>query len=273
MAVTNSNNNELTNLELSIQISLSGHSFCVLDTNTKTIVTLKSERFSVKKTPSELLDAIKHLFNTDPVLKQPFKAINVIHVNDWSTVVPKPLFNEDTLADYLKFNTKILKTDFITFDDIHPNDSVNVYVPFTNINNFIFDQFGSFTYNHFSTILIEQLLTFEKHSNTPKVYVHVSDTNFEIIVINKGKLTLYNTFEHQTKEDFIYYLLFTLEQLQLNPETIEVLFLGEVTKDSPLFEIAYKYIRHVSFGNRMDTYAFAEKPTHNHSNFTLLKSL
>ncbi len=273
MAQTNKEHTILTNLELSIQISLSGLSFCVLNSDTKTILDLKSKVFDIKKTPTELLDAVKHLFNTEDILKQSFKAINIIHVNDWATLVPKALFMEDALADYLKFNTKILKTDFITFDDIVTNDCVTVYVPFTNINNFIFDQFGSFTYKHYATILIEQLLIIEKHAGQPKVYVNIADTNFEIVAFNKGELLLYNTFEHQTKEDFIYYLLFTLEQLQLNPETIQLTLLGTINKEDQLYKIAYKYIRNVSFGNRMDTYNFVNKPTTNYSHFTLLKSL
>ena len=273
MAITNKKHNDLTNLELSIQISLNGLSFCILNTVTSTILNLKLETFALKKTPTDLLDAIKHLFNSNNALQQNFAKVTVIHVNEWSTLVPKPLFKEDALADYLKFNTKILKTDFITFDDISQNDSINVYVPFTNVNNYIFDQFGSFTFKHYSTILITQLLTLEKHSNTPKVYVNISESNFEIIALNKGELLLFNTFEYQTKEDFIYYLLFTLEQLQLNPETTEVIFLGLVKEDDKLFKIAYKYIRTVSFGNRMDIYTFAEKPMTNYSHFTLLKSL
>lgn len=273
MAQTNNTNHKLTNLELSIQISLSGLSFCVLDRSTSTILNLHATSFRIKKSPTDLLDAVKHVFNTEAALQQSFASITVIHVNDWSTLVPKPLFKEDALADYLKFNTKILKTDFITFDNISQNDSVNVYVPFTNVNNYIFDQFGSFTYKHFSTILIEQLLTFEKHSNTSKVYVNVSEFNFEIIAFNSGELLLYNTFEYLTKEDFIYYLLFTLEQLQLNPETIELLFLGEIEEDDALYNIAYTYVRHVSFGNRMDTFTFETQPKSNYSNFTLLKSL
>ncbi|WGD34645.1 DUF3822 family protein [Olleya sp. YS] len=273
MAQTNKTHNTLTNLELSIQISLSGLSFCVLDRSTTTILNLHSTNFKIKKSPTDLLDAVKHLFNTQASLQQSFTTITVIHVNDWSTLVPKPLFKEEFLADYLKFNTKILKTDFITFDEISQNDSANVYVPFTNVNNYIFDQFGTFTYKHFSTILIEQLLTFEKHNNTSKVYVNVSEYNFEIIAFNSGELLLYNTFEYQTKEDFIYYLLFTLEQLQLNPETVELVFLGEINEADTLYQIAYKYIRHVSFGNRMDTFAFNTQPKSNHSNFTLLKSL
>lgn len=273
MALTSSQYNNINNLELSIQISLSGLSFCVLDSNSKTILDIKSITFKSKKTPTTLLDAVKHLFNTEESLKQLFNKINIIHVNAWSVLVPKPLFKEEALADYLKFNTKILKTDFISFDNISQNDSVNVYIPFTNINNFIFDKFGRFNYKHSSTVLIEQLLTFEKHSNTPKVYINISELHFDIIAIKNGELLIYNTFEYETKEDFIYYLLFTLEQLQLNPETIDVLFLGEVNKDSECYQIAYNYIRNVSFGNRMDTFTFAETPATNYSNFTLIKSL
>lgn len=273
MATTNKEHKHLTNLELSIQISLSGLSFCILDSEANIISTLKSEVFTVKKTPEDLLDVIKHLFNTDNALQQNFSKVIVIHVNEWSTLVPKPLFKEAALADYLKFNTKILKNDFITFDNIAQHDSVTVYVPFINVNNYIFDQFGSFTYKHYSTVLIEHLLTLEKHANTSKVYVNTTTTTFEIIVFNKGILTLFNTFEYQTKEDFIYYILFTLEQLQLNPETVEVILLGHLNKEGELYQIVYKYIRNVSFGNRMDTFAFAERPATNHSNFTLLKSL
>lgn len=271
MAVTNNTHNILTNQELSIQLSLSGLSFCILNTDTNTITYLQHVDFS-KKTPSDLLDAVKHEFNTNSNLQKEFSKLTVIHENEWSTLVPKPLFNEDNLADYLKFNTKILKTDFITFDNINQNDSVNVYVPFTNINNYLFDKFGSFTYKHFSTVLIEQLLTLEKNSNTSKVYVNVNTDSFEVIAFNTGKLTLYNTFNYQTKEDFIYYLLFTFEQLQLNPETVELVFLGNLNKEHAIYKIAYKYVRHVSFGNRFDTFAFAEKPTYSYSNFTLLKS-
>ncbi|WP_028607484.1 DUF3822 family protein [Olleya sp. ITB9] len=273
MAVTSNTIHNSSNLELSIQISLSGLSFCVLKKDNNTVLHLKSQDFKIKKTPTELLDAVKDLFKTEALLKIKFDNINIIHVNDWATLVPKPLFKEDALADYLKFNTKILKTDFITFDTIISNDSVNVYVPFTNVNNFIFDQFGTFTYNHFSTILIEKLLILEKHSDQAKVYVNISSSNFQIIAIQKGKLLLYNTFEYHTKEDFIYYLIFTLEQLKLNPETINVVFLGSVTEEDPIYQISYKYIRHVSFGNRNDNLDFTEKPKQNHLHFTLLKSL
>ncbi len=272
MAQTNNDYNKLTNLELSIQISLSGLSFCILQRDTNTITALNHIGFEKKLNPFEVLDKLIHLFNTEAVLQTSFDKVNVIHANELSTLVPKPLFKEDCLADYLKFNSKILKSDFIAFDDVNSNDSVNVYVPYVNINNFIYEKFGSFTYKHFSTILIERILFVEKNADDVKLYANVNSNHFEIIVVEKGKLILYNTFEYSTKEDFIYYILFTAEQLQLNPEAFNLTLIGNVDKNDDLYEIAYKYIRHVDFGKDLDNYTYLESAETNYSNFTLIHS-
>ena len=269
MAQSINNPNKLTNLELSIQLSLSGLSFCILQRGTNTIVALKDYNFDKKLNPIELLDRLKHLFNSESVLKNSFESVVVIHDNALSTLVPKALFNADCLSDYLKFNSKILKSDFITSDTIDINDSVNVYVPYININNF-----GSFTFKHVSTILVEKILLIEKHSDIPKVYVNISKNHFEIIVVNAAKLQLYNSFEYNTKEDFIYYVLFTAEQLKLNPEKLNLIFIGDVDTKNELYTIAYKYIRFVFLGDREDSYKYSTdaQPETNHSSFALIKN-
>jgi hypothetical protein len=272
MVITSNISNNIIHQELSIQVSLSGLSFCILQKDTNTISFLKHVSFQKKQNPIELLDSLKHVFNTEEPLKSSFNAIYVTHVNELSTLVPKPFFNEDHLADYLKFNSKILKSDFITFDEIVTNDTVNIYVPYVNINNFIYDLFGSFTFKHFSTILIENILVIEKNSEETKVYANIDTDHFEIIIVKKGKLLIYNTFEYTTKEDFLYYLLFTTEQLQLNPETFQLVFLGDIDKNNELYTIAYQYVRNISFGNRYDSYNYHEKPKTNYSDFTLIKS-
>lgn len=263
---------KINNKALSIQVSLNGLSFCILNTETNTVEDLKTFFSSKKQTPPELLDQLKHVFNTENALNNAFNTVTIIHINELSTIVPKALFNADAIVDYLKLNAKILKTDFITHDAITINDSVNVYVPYVNANNFIYDHFGSFTYKHYSTVLIESLLIAEKNNNGQKLYIHINQVHFEIIVITEGQLTLYNTFEYETPEDFIYYVLFTIEQLALNPETISVVLLGDIIEGDTLYEIIYKYVRNISFGDRKDTFSFKNKPTTNHSHFILLKS-
>ena len=111
---------------------------------------------------------------------------------------------------------------------------MNVYVPYININNYLYETFGAFEYKHFSSVLLENLLANEKNSEELKMYVHVANKHFEIIVIESGKLLLYNSFELQTKEDLIYYILFITEQLNLNPETFKLILLGTIQKNDDL---------------------------------------
>ncbi|MFV0566786.1 MAG: DUF3822 family protein [Flavobacteriaceae bacterium] len=273
MAITNKTTNKLNALDVSIQLGLSGLSFCILQDGS-TVTVLKQISFGKTLTPFEALDYLKNVFNTEPALNNSFSNITVIHDNDLSTLVPKPLFQEDYMADYLKFNTKILASDFLAHDHVISNDSVNVYVPYVNINNFIYDTFGAFTFKHVSTILIETILQIEKNSKTPKVYVNVSDKHFEIVVVNNGKLLLYNTFAYVTKEDFIYYILFTTEQLGLNPERFELIFIGNIDSKDELYTITYKYVQFVFFGKRTDTFKYKldAQPKTDYSNFAILNS-
>lgn len=273
MAITNNSSNKLNNLELSIQLSLSGLSFCILNKDSNTIIEVKELRFEKRLNPFEVLDELKVLFENESTLNNSFTNVTIVHNNDLSTLVPEELFNKNHVADYLKFNSKILKSDFIAYDSILENSSVNVYVPYININNYIYDKFGTFIFKHISSVLIESILRIEKASTTPKVYIHVSLNHFEIIIIKEGKLELYNTFVYNSKEDFIYYILFIAEQLNLNPETLNLVFIGDITEDDEIYNIAYKYIRNISFGNRNDDFKYIDKPKSNYSNFTLLKSI
>ncbi len=230
-------------IELSIQVSLSGLSFYLLNTHTNSFSFHKHIEFEKKLNPSAVLDKLVRYFNSEKELQQEFKTVTVIHENELSTLVPKPLFNKEHLADYLKFNSKILKTDYITYDTVLANDSINVYVPYVNINNYIYDRFGTFEYKHFSTILIETVLALEKNSSSTKMYANVCKSHFEIVVVENNQLKLYNTFEYSTVEDFIYYILFTAEQLDLNPEEFQLFLIGDINMENELYKIAFNYVR------------------------------
>ena len=249
MAKTNNiETNKLTNQRLSIQISLNGLSFSILDVSSQTIVALKSFKKSRVLTPLELLDYLKFVIDTEHLKQNTYSQITVIYRNDLSTLVPETLFDETNIADYLKFNNKILPSDFISYDQLS-NGTVNVYVPLVNINNYIYDTFGAFTYKHYSTLFIEHLINL-KDGLDSNMFVDVDENQFEIAVLKEQKLIFYNTFSYSTKEDFIYYILFTAEQLQMNPETFPLVFSGLIDEDSELYEIAYKYVRHISKGNQ-----------------------
>lgn len=99
--------------DLSIQISLSGLSFCILNRTHNHVEFLHQDAFEKKANPFEALEYLKKALNTHPVLNQTFSSVLVIYQNELSSLVPKELFDKDHLADYLKFNSKILKSDFM----------------------------------------------------------------------------------------------------------------------------------------------------------------
>ncbi|MEZ4797657.1 MAG: DUF3822 family protein [Flavobacteriaceae bacterium] len=231
---------------LSIQVSLNGLSFCILNSDNNSITHYSNIKFAKTLNPTEVLQQLKDHLATNKVLQQDFANVYLIHENELSTLVPKSLFNEDNLADYLKFNAKILNNDYITFDDLTQGDIVNVYVPYVNINNFLYDSFGDFEFNHFSTLLLNAVFSIHKKKEETTMYVNVSKNHFEIVVVKGNSLILYNTFEYKTKEDFIYYILFTSEQLELNPEEFPLILVGNISENDELYNMAYTYIRHVS---------------------------
>ncbi len=273
MATTSNNQIETITKDLSIQINLSGLSFCVLNTETNVIEHLEHITFSTLKNTETVLDAVKHVFNTHTQLHQNFTNVTLIHQNIWQTLVPKALFKEALLADYLKYNTKILKTDFIAYDELLAHNIMSVYIPFTNVNNYVFEHFGSFIYKHQSTVLIESLERDTKNNIESKVYVNFNNKSIDLIIFKAGKLELYNSFEIFTPEDVIYYILFTLEQLQLSPDTINVAVMGLITTDNTNYQILYKYIRHVEIYKPNYSFTFKATPIYLQHYYSILNSI
>jgi len=240
-------NNNIENYhKLSIQVSLNGLSFCIVDTIANTIKRFKRLNFGKELSPYETLKELKQLFRDSQVSDYSFTEVVVIHRNNLFNLVPKPLFDKAELANYLKFNVKILANDLVEYDEIDSYDLVNVYVPFVNINNYIYDLFGEFEFMHHGTIMVQSLLNSHSNGNEPICYVHVADKQMDITVLTQKQLLFFNSFQFITKEDFIYYLLFTLEQLKLNTETIKLRLFGSVDMGDELYNIAYEYIQHIS---------------------------
>ena len=178
-----------------------------------------------------------------PILTKSFDEVMVIHDNNLNTFVPTSLFDVHFLASYLQYNTKVFETDFFTHDVIFPYEMNNVYVPFVNINNFLLDQYETFEYQNANSILVKQLLDLSKNKEEKQVFIHLQKEHFEIVVVKNQQLILFNSFQYNTPEDFIYFILFTYEQLQLNPETISVQLFGNCTEEDAFYKIAFKYIR------------------------------
>ncbi|MGY0408125.1 MAG: DUF3822 family protein [Polaribacter sp.] len=261
--------NTSTDKKLSIQFNLDGFSFCIQDKRTQKDIYFREYKFEeTQPTPEHLLTKIEYIFKTDTHLQEDFSSMLVIHQNNLNTLVPNVFFDEQKLKSYLNFNIKTLATDFITFDGLEPIEAKNVYVPFVNINNYLFQNFGEFTYQHHISIFIKKLLQQVK-TDAKTMYVNVSKTTMDVVVLENKKLLLANTFSYTSKEDFLYYILFIAEQLQLNTAAFLLYLSGEITLDSATHKILYQYIKNVYFMESKND-IFKSLQISEHTHFILL---
>ena len=260
--------------KLSIQISLNGLSFCILDTIGNKIEKADSISFSKLLTPYEVQKKLKEIIIKHEVTNYSYSEVVVVHRNNLFSLVPKAIFDEKELVNYLKFNTKILANDLISFDEIESYDIVNVYVPFVNINNYIYELFGEFTYMHNGTVIIQSLLSAHSNGKETVCYAHISGQQLDIIVISEKKLIFYNSFNYNTKEDFIYYLLFTFEQLKLDSDTTKLRLFGTINENDDIYNLCYSYINNISiYIPDSNTFVFDKTEEDSSIDFTILNTL
>jgi hypothetical protein len=272
MLQKNNSNTLLKNTKdtkLSIQFNLDGFSFCISNIATNSTLYFFEHLFSeTQTTPENLLLKIEEIFKNDANLQHDFSSITVIHQNNLATLVPNLYFKKENLAQYLNFNIKTLATDFISFDEIETLNAKNVYVPYVNINNYLFQNFGEFEYKHHISVLIKKLL---KTTSTIQktMFVNVSKTTLDVVVLHNKNLVLSNSFSYETKEDFIYYILFVVEQLALNTEEFPLFFTGAIESTSEIYKIAFQYIRNVAF-LESENPIFNHLEVAKHTNYILL---
>lgn len=79
------------------------------------------------------------------------------------------------------------------------------------------------------------------------IFLNINNSLIEIAFKHNNKLQFYNVYNYQTNEDIIYFLLFSLEQLNLNPLIVKIAVGGQIETSDTLIVSLKKYIKHINF--------------------------
>lgn len=260
--------------QLILQVSVSEVSFAVREKSKNKYIALEVFGIQNSNTFIDIIEVWDTLIKKSKSFSDKYKSVKCIIVNNTSTLIPEPLYEEGSEKTYLKFNVPVEWNEFVLVDSLKSIDVKNVFTFPFELKAKLEGTFYNISYCHYISPLIDSLMTQNKNQTDKKLYLHVQQTHFEVILIEGKKLLFYNTFNHHSPEDFIYYLIFVCEQLQLNPENIEVVFLGEIEKNSHIYSLVQKYIRNIKFGNRTDDadFGFQLQTLPKHFYFTLFNN-
>ena len=245
--------------QLLLQVGFDGLACSMVDIKKNKFLALETYTFQNSYNYQFLCENINDIVGKHPFLAKTFNNVQASVVNNKSTLIPNPLFEEDSKMDYVKFNFSLENDENIAVDNLKNLEAKNLFALSHSLENTLKKLYPSIKIIHHSTALLENLILNFKNQPDKKIIAHIQFSHFEIIVLEGKNLLFYNSFRHQTSEDFIYYLLFVYEQLKLNPETMELMLLGEVERNSAIYSILQKYIRHIKFHSRNDNFEYSYK--------------
>ncbi len=261
---------------LSLEISYDGIAYAVFDEVKKRYILLESFNFNNVSNDSQLVINLTEIIQNCENLRLEYEKSLITFKNSKYTFIPSPLYINEEEELYLKFNQDIEKSDIIKSDLIKNINSHNIYAIPKLTEYFISENFKNISLHHHITSLIEIIIfKFKNTDENNSVFINLSQSFVDIIVLGNQKLLLCNTFNFKTGEDFIYYLMFVFEQMKLNPENTCLTIMGEIEKESALYTYIEKYIRNIVFIERnsdfLYTYQFDKIPQHYFYNLFNLK--
>lgn len=239
-------------LHLVLQIGLDGIQITALDIQKNKYIAFEYFSFQNVFSFDLVVDLLDKAVKESKLLGHTYRSVSCSLVSPLATLVPDALFDEDSKTNFLTFNSSLKGDESILADNIPNLGAKNVFAFPLVLKTKLDTLFSKISYHHFSSTLIDGLLAQTRNQSKKQLFVHICSGSFQVLAIEGKKLLFYNSFNHHTPEDLIYYLLFVCESLNLNPEHIETTILGEIEKTSAIYTVMQKYIRNIKFGSRID---------------------
>jgi|GEM_PF-2281179 len=244
---------------MSILFSKDGLSFCIVDNRTQKAIAYQTIPIDSHLNIRETCFFLSKTFKNCDWFNYSFKDIKVVFQWYKSTIIPQNLYVDLQSSQFLELNFGALNEEETLSNKLPFLDAQNVFA----VPKCVLDTFRTF-------LPIAQIL----HSNTPFlnglfkakhksiVALQIGSNYFDMIVLESNKLQLSNSFFYKSNEDFLYFLVYTLEQLKLEPKNIVLQLNGHISADSELFQLLRKYFLNLTF---------AEKPTALHYSYVFSK--
>ncbi|ALJ00397.1 DUF3822 family protein [Rufibacter tibetensis] len=247
----------------------------VLDAERNKFVALEDYEAEMPSTVENAIATLQEMSSSNPLLQErKWEQVRVGIKNQQFTLIPETLFDLNAREEYLKLNAVLEPEQEVVEHHEHPRlELVNVFTIPAALQYWLDNQFldTPVEFVHQTSALMEGFLHMAERSTRPQLYVYV-DKNYVTLVVLQGlKLEFCNSFFFASSEDFIYYVLFVLQEKKMNPDQDQVTVWGELMLDSELSEVLRTYIRNVHFGKKLSGVGFSYRfdALFNHRNFDL----
>ena len=229
---------------MTIQCSLGGLSFALLDAKTQTLVALECYQSDLLADSNDLFRTLERALEDKNLNNKDFQSVTFIVDNRYCSLVPQPLFNEADQAKHLDFAFQIPEGYTIASEPIASAQCHIVHAFLKTMQDKVLNKWTDARITHSSSVFIDNVM---KADDNNGVFVNVRNRDFDMLVKNEGKLHFFNNFKFNTKEDFAYFLLFAMEQNGVSGQDTPVVFSGLIRPASDIIDLCGRYVRDIRF--------------------------
>ncbi len=228
----------------SIRFALDGFSVLVSDASYSPVY-LKKYSFDPSVTPDQHPSACTRILQESGLLSFEGETVLILDSRAF-TIVPEPFFDARLNRSILEKAATLKESDQVHHRFIK-NRSFNVVYSVSDEIETLKNSFsGNVIVLHSSECLVS--LSDQVKSSDHQRGVVIADVqpfSLDILVIREDHVLLLNRYSLKDPSEFIYHTLNTLNQLQLDRESIPIYLSGIIHEEHELYGLLGKYVRHV----------------------------
>lgn len=239
--------------QLVIEVAKSQMAFLVIQQNKKSVTAF--ELFSFGEDESEnFSDLLENIAANSKILNENIANVSVYFNNEFCLPVPIYKFNKEISEEYLNVVFGESFSSKIHFEHLAVEPGImNTYRVSEDLIAALSHRFQKFTAHHIYSNIIRRLANSTVALPDELVTLQFYNTFMIVVLTRNGGLQLIQTYQYNTPEDVLYYLLNIARQFELHSETLKVQISGMIDVDFKLYRELITYFKEVIVENVSDS--------------------
>ncbi len=236
-------NNYTIEYKLSIQVSLDGFSFCILDNLRNKFLLFKHIPYLLSNNQF-LFQKVSEILKTEEYLQGKFKSVTISYASRESSIIPAEVNTDDTSV--LSGIYHITESEGIkSIPTKLPNKNLVFAYP-KAVFDLLEQKFPENKTTHSAIANINQGIQKAK-KKYPHGVISVHKNNFSIYLFEEEKLVFSNAYLYTNEIDFIYFALESVKSAGFKTTLMPIYINGFLEEKSAIYNLLVKYFFDVIF--------------------------
>lgn len=230
---------------LFIHLDTDSYSYTIVSKETNRLNVLFKKHFPESTATFSASNRLEILLGENENLNLDYAKVKISVETKAFTFIPEELYTPADLLQYRKYigaepQSALLNTD------IRPFAIKNISAVEADLENNLKNAFKDPLILSQANPFISGVHSLQQKGNQSELFLNFNSNRFEAAVIKNGALEFYNIFDISSADEFNYFILNLLEQLNIDP-SLPVTLSGEIDSENEMYLRLQKYFEQLFF--------------------------